>query len=116
VSRQLVYEVQEALREPEPAPESGSSAPENANLGAPAATGGRPARGSQAAAPAPMVDPGSEIDDECPVCGNVTWVATDGGYVCGACQYEHGEVAAVADAEEDERGERRVLIESGRAA
>ena len=55
----------------------------------------------------------SEIDDECPVCGNHDWTASDAGYTCSTCQHEHGEASGVEDDEKEERASRRELIEEG---
>lgn len=58
-------------------------------------------------------DSQSEITDECNVCGNVSWQATDAGYVCSVCQQSYEEVAAMGDDESEERATRRELIEEG---
>lgn len=95
VSRAFVYSVVEQSQ-PDPAPRS------------------RPTPTQPAAeAPARARTSDSEIDDECPVCGARTWNASDAGYTCSVCEYEHGEVAAVDDEEREDRASRRELIEEG---
>lgn len=71
---------------------------------------------STAPAKASHVARSGEPVEDCPVCGEKDWTATDAGYVCGTCQYDHGEVAAADDAERIDAAGRRALIEDGVAA